>query len=164
LFEHPPAGELLYTDDTQMTLGVAECMLARGTIDPGELARRFWANYEPWRGYGPCARKLLDAMKARRDWQTAVPAIFPGVSLGNGAAMRADPSACCSMTTSTASATKRRSAAITYTHPIGIDGAVIIAVAVALAVRARTFDRSDFFGDSQRRAATATAAASGAPG
>ena len=155
LFERPPEADLLYTDDTQMTIGVAECLLARGTIEHDALARRFHDNYEPWRGYGPGARKLLDAMSAGRDWRGMVASVFPGGSLGNGAAMRVAPvgllfhhdlDRVCDEA--------RRSATLTHTHPVGVDGAVVMAVATALAVRAETFDRRAFFDELRKRADT----------
>jgi poly(ADP-ribose) glycohydrolase ARH3 len=46
---------LVYTDDTTMTIGVAEVLVAHGGLDPETLGRRFHNNYrrEPWRDYGP---------------------------------------------------------------------------------------------------------------
>ena len=155
LFDEPPDFELVYTDDTQMALGVAECLLECGTIDPDVLARRFHDNYEPWRGYGPGARRLLDAMTAGRNWREMVPSVFPGGSLGNGAAMRvapiglrfhADLDRVCDEA--------RRSAVVTHTHPVGIDGAMLMAAAVALAVGAESLDRGLFFAELGRRAET----------
>ena len=43
---------------------------------------------------------------------------------------------------------------LTHTHPIGIDGARLFAVAVAMAVRDALFDARHFYGELQRRAAT----------
>jgi len=46
---------LVYTDDTHMTVGVAESLVECGRADGGHMAKRFMENYfrEPWRGYGP---------------------------------------------------------------------------------------------------------------
>jgi poly(ADP-ribose) glycohydrolase ARH3 len=138
-----------------MTIGVAECLLSCGTIDADELARRFRDNYEPWRGYGPGARKMLDAMAAGEDWRTMAGGMFPGGSLGNGAAMRAAPvgllfhndlDRVCDEA--------RRSALLTHAHPIGIDGAVLMAAAVALVVVADVFDQRAFFEELRKRAFT----------
>src|SRR5437660_52151 len=58
-----PDGDLLrYTDDTQMMIGVTEALLERGEIEEGSLCRAFVANYDPERGYGPGARRVLEAM------------------------------------------------------------------------------------------------------
>ena len=43
---------------------------------------------------------------------------------------------------------------LTHTHPIGIDGARLFAVAAAMAVRNALFDARHFYGELQRRAAT----------
>ena len=44
-------GRLRWTDDTQMTLDLAESLLAHGTLDPDDLARRFAQSYRWSRGY-----------------------------------------------------------------------------------------------------------------
>src|SRR4051812_45529171 len=59
LFASPPPGELWYTDDTQMTIGVAETLVACKRIDEEEICRRFAANFSPQRGYGGGARAVL---------------------------------------------------------------------------------------------------------
>jgi poly(ADP-ribose) glycohydrolase ARH3 len=50
LINHPPPGELCYTDDTQMAIGVAETLITCGCIEEHELCGRFAANYVPQRG------------------------------------------------------------------------------------------------------------------
>ena len=52
LLQDPPFPELCYTDDTQMSIGVAEALLEHGRIDEVSLCRAFVANYDPGRGYG----------------------------------------------------------------------------------------------------------------
>jgi poly(ADP-ribose) glycohydrolase ARH3 len=47
-----PADELWYTDDTQMTIGVAEALVEPGRIVTEKLCACFVANYVPSRGYG----------------------------------------------------------------------------------------------------------------
>src|SRR5262245_35044097 len=56
-----PTEEIWYTDDTQMAIGVAEALVARGEIVESELCRAFVANYVPSRGYGRGARAVLEA-------------------------------------------------------------------------------------------------------
>ncbi|MEK6596713.1 MAG: translation elongation factor Ts, partial [Gemmatimonadota bacterium] len=51
------------TDDTQMAIGVAETLADRGKIDPAVLRLRFASNFDPSRGYGSGARKVLEAMR-----------------------------------------------------------------------------------------------------
>ena len=51
----PWSQPLRYTDDTHMTIGVAESLVECGGLDGAHMAQRFVENYErePWRGYGP---------------------------------------------------------------------------------------------------------------
>lgn len=153
-----PAEEVLsYTDDTQMAIGVAETLIARGEIDEDTLCAAFAANYDPGRCYGPGARKILEAMLGGEDWRTLARTIFPGGSLGNGAAMRATPIglAFCD-DPGLAAEQAARSALPTHSHPIGIDGARLIAVATALAARGggSPFDRRAFYAELTQHAET----------
>src|SRR5262245_64907188 len=45
-----------FTDDTQMTLCVAEWLANEPTLSGKKLLERFCTAYEPWRHYGPGAR------------------------------------------------------------------------------------------------------------
>src|SRR5947209_11129001 len=83
LVEKPLDDELRYTDDTQMMIGVAHTLATCGRIDDDELCRAFAANYDPARGYGPGAARVLEAMAAGGDWRALARDQFPGGSLGN---------------------------------------------------------------------------------
>src|SRR6185437_928617 len=83
--------EIQYTDDTQMTIGVCECLLEKQSIDPDYLAQCFQLNYDAGRGYGQGVQRILDAMRRDEDWKHLVGTLFPGGSFGNGAAMRVAP-------------------------------------------------------------------------
>jgi ADP-ribosylglycohydrolase len=75
------------TDDTQMTICVAQCLVAHGgRIDPADLAERFVAWLPVGRGKGQACVKAVGALKAGVPWYEAGVA-----SAGNGAAMRAAP-------------------------------------------------------------------------
>jgi poly(ADP-ribose) glycohydrolase ARH3 len=157
VFDHPPVGQLLYTDDAEMMIGVAECLVANGRIDPDDLARRFHQNFTPWRGYGPGMRRIAEAMNTGRDWRELVRTVFPGGSLGNGAAMRVAPVGLLfHEDLDRVAAEAAGSAMVTHVHPIGIDGAAVMATAVALAIRdaGRPFDRRGFFLELAGRATT----------
>ncbi len=151
----PQADVLRYTDDTQMAIGVAEALIERGEIDEATLCAAFASNYDPARGYGPGARRILEAILDGKDWRPLAQSVFPGGSLGNGAAMRAAPIGLlfCNDLDRVAEQAAR-SALPTHTHPIGIDGARLIAVAVSLALRGGKFDRRAFFGELSRYAQT----------
>jgi ADP-ribosylglycohydrolase len=75
------------TDDTQMTMCVAECLLANdGHIDPADLAKRFVAWLPIGRGKGQTCVEAVSALMRGTPWHKAGVA-----SAGNGAAMRAAP-------------------------------------------------------------------------
>jgi len=142
----PPVERLFYTDDTQMMIGLAEVLLAHGEVDEEMLLRTFATNYDPKRGYGPGTRQLLESLPAHGDWRAACKAIFPEGSFGNGGAMRVSPVGllfCEDLDRVAAEAD--RSAAPTHAHPLGVEGARLMAVAVALAVREPVFDKAAFY-------------------
>jgi len=145
LISDPPAAEMRYTDDTQMAIGVAETLLARGTIDEAKLCERFAANYEPHRRYGRGARVLLSAMRRGDDHRHLAAHHFPGGSLGNGAAMRVAPVGLVYRHDHDRLWEQaRRSALPTHVHPLGIEGAQVLALAVGLAAKSDTLERRPF--------------------
>ena len=145
LMKSAPPGELWYTDDTQMAIGVAETLVACGGIDPIVICQRFAENYTPQRGYGRGARVVLEAMVAGRDHAQIAANHFPGGSLGNGAAMRVAPVGLMFRHDHAALWEHARLSALpTHVHPLGIEGAQVLALAVALASAAGTFERREF--------------------
>lgn len=146
LLQIPSRTTLRYTDDTQMMIGVTETLLEHGRIVEETLCRKFVDNYHPSRGYGSGARRVLEAMARGEDWRELARTQFPGGSLGNGAAMRVAPVGllfCDDLDRIVEEA--RLSALPTHVHPLGIEGAQLLAVAVALAVREPELDRKDFY-------------------
>jgi poly(ADP-ribose) glycohydrolase ARH3 len=142
----PPKERLYYTDDTQMAIGVAEALVADGEIVETTLCRCFAANYVPSRGYGWGARMVLEAMEEGRDYRTVAASHFPGGSFGNGAAMRVAPVGLAfHKDLSSVQEQARRSALPTHQHPHGIEGAELLAIAVAWCVGATAFDRAGLF-------------------
>jgi poly(ADP-ribose) glycohydrolase ARH3 len=147
LIGNPPPGEIWYTDDTQMTIGVAETLIACGYIDERTICDHFVSNYRPQRGYGRGARVILEALLEGHDHKYLAANHFPGGSFGNGAAMRVAPVGlvfrhCPDQLWEQA----RLSALPTHVHPLGIEGAQVIALAVGLASGAEKLSREDFFG------------------
>lgn len=150
----PSAETLNYTDDTQMCIGVAETLIECGRIDEDVLSGKFAENFDPDRGYGRGARRILETMIAGGDWRELARTIFPGGSLGNGAAMRVAPVGLLfHQDLDRVAEEAERSARPTHQHPIGIDGARMMALAVALAVR-ETFDPQQFWSELRTRATT----------
>ena len=129
-------GQMRWTDDTQMSLDIAKSLIINSSIKPDDLARRFAQSYHWSRGYGPGAARLLKKIAKGADWRQANRLIFPTGSYGNGAAMRAPliglfyfskPDLLNKAATD--------SAMITHAHPLGLEGAVIVAKATAAAVQ-----------------------------
>lgn len=131
------AEPLRYTDDTTMLLTLAEHLAEVGDIDEAELIHRFALAWqaEPWRGYGAGPPAIFRQVLMGRSWEEAARAVFPGGSFGNGAAMRVAPVGLVDGSLERVAALARSSARVTHRHPLGLDGAVAQAVAVALAAR-----------------------------
>ncbi|MFT3775338.1 MAG: ADP-ribosylglycohydrolase family protein [Minicystis sp.] len=123
-------GCLRWTDDTQMALDLAESLLEEGGLRPDALARRFAASYRWSRGYGPGAARVLKRIGRGEPWESAAKAIYPEGSFGNGAAMRAPVLALFFAGDRDALLEAAgASARITHAHPLGIEGARLIALA-----------------------------------
>ena len=136
---------LRWTDDTALTLPVAEHVAAHGReVDEDALALELAAAWaaRPGRGYGPAADGILAAVRDGAPWREAAAAPFGGAgSMGNGGAMRVAPVGLLALggaELSDVAEAARRTAAPTHAHPLGKDAAALQAVGVALAVtRAR---------------------------
>ncbi len=138
--------DLWYTDDTQMAIGIAETLAEHRQIIEPKLCEAFVANYNPSRGYGMGARKVLDAMEDGRDYRAVAERHFPGGSFGNGAAMRVAPVGLFfRQDVKLVIEQARLSALPTHLHPLGIEGAQLLAIAIAYAARSEEFDRAEFF-------------------
>lgn len=146
LFDDPPEGRYCYTDDTQMAIGVAETLVSCGCIDEAEICRRFAANYIASRGYGRGARVVLDAMAEGGDHKYWAENLFPGGSHGNGAAMRVAPVGLMFRNDRPRLWEQARLSALpTHVHPLGVEGAQLLALAVGLAAQTELLAREEFF-------------------
>jgi poly(ADP-ribose) glycohydrolase ARH3 len=146
---------LHYTDDTEMMIGVAETLLEDGELFEEPLLRAFAANYHPERGYGRGARRVIEAMAQGGDWRTVAAKHFPGGSYGNGAAMRVAPVGLLFWNDLDRVMEEARYSALpTHVHPLGIEGAQLLAIAVALALRPGPLERKPFYRELRRRATT----------
>lgn len=145
-FSHPgwirkrelPPGRWRWTDDTHMALSIVETLKQHGRVEQDALATAFARRYreDPRRGYGAGAARLLRQINQGQDWRKASPALFPGGSFGNGAAMRVAPvGAFFSSDPARAASEAVLSAEITHAHPEGKAGAAAVAVAAAAAAR-----------------------------
>jgi poly(ADP-ribose) glycohydrolase ARH3 len=132
------ADVLRYTDDTAMAMGVAEAILdGRGELEPENLGRIFARNYaeEPWRGYGPGPPSIFRTVDREGcSYREAAGRLFDGEgSMGNGAAMRVAPVGIFYCGRPDLRRQAERSAEVTHVHPLGRDGAAVLAAAVGRA-------------------------------
>jgi poly(ADP-ribose) glycohydrolase ARH3 len=130
--------ELIYTDDTAMTIGIAESLLQRGHLNPEHLGETFQKNFhrEPWRGYASGPPTIFAAVaQTGATYVEAAKSLFGGRgSFGNGAAMRIAPVGLFYHDSSDLYEKVRLSASVTHAHPVGVDGSAIQAKAVAQAM------------------------------
>ena len=121
--------DLRWTDDTAMTVGVAESLIASGGFDGEDMVSRFMAHHdaEPWRGYGAGPPRVFAAIRQGVDWREAASTLFGGTgSFGNGAAMRSAPLglfACHDLELVASMAWE--AAGITHAHALGRAGAAM---------------------------------------
>ncbi len=130
---------LVYTDDTAMAIGLAESITQAGGLDQQHLGDTFRANFrrEPWRGYAAGPPTIFRLVERRgMSYAEAARSLFGGQgSFGNGAAMRIAPVGLFFHGSSDLYEQVRLSASVTHAHPIGVDGAAVLAWAVAEAVK-----------------------------
>jgi poly(ADP-ribose) glycohydrolase ARH3 len=129
MLKEPKRG--LYTDDTQMMIGLIEALLEDPAFSQEIAAHKFLDNFDPSRGYGGRIFGVMNRIKSK------IPANEVGTdSWGNGAAMRIAPIGFFFYDNQAKLVDAAiRSAEITHKHPNGIAGAVAQAGAVAHAVR-----------------------------
>ena len=118
-----------YTDDTVMTLAVAEAFLAMLPGEDVDVTRQrliekmqHWGKRYPHAGYG-----------ARFVWWLSAEHPEPYGSFGNGSAMRVSSAAWLFDNLETVRRMARLSAEVTHNHPEGIKGAEAVATAIFLA-------------------------------
>ena len=136
--DRDPAARLVYTDDTAMALGLAQSLVQIGGIDEQHLGDTFRKNYrrEPWRGYASGPPTLFGLVDRHGiSYAQAARSLFGGQgSFGNGAAMRIAPVGLLFHDAPDLYDQAQRSALVTHAHPIGVDGAAVLARAIAQAV------------------------------
>ena len=147
LIGRTPEGKLRWTDDTRMSLDLAESLIATRHVDEDDIARRFAAGYSWSRGYGPGTARLLKRIEGGLDWREARTSVYPNGSFGNGAAMRAPVHGLFHVDApESLRAAVDRTSAITHSHPLGLAGARLIAAATMAALDSASlfevFDRA----------------------
>jgi poly(ADP-ribose) glycohydrolase ARH3 len=131
-------GQLVYTDDTAMALGLAQSLVHIGHLDELHLGDTFRTNFrrEPWRGYAVGPPTIFALVESQgTSYTEAASSLFEGQgSFGNGAAMRIAPLGLFFRDAPDLYEQAARSATVTHAHPIAQDGAALLAWAVARAV------------------------------
>jgi len=131
-----------YTDDTQMTVCVAQWLLEDGPNDGRKLLARFAEAFRPARRYGSSTAGILQAFEEHQDeWRSLATLMFPAGSYGNGSAMRVGPIGCLYYQDPPALFKACRvSSLTTHSHPLAIQGATLQASAVAALIRTETLE------------------------
>jgi ADP-ribosylglycohydrolase len=129
-------GKRRWTDDTQMSLDTIESLIACRGVDAVDLASRYAASYRWSRGYGPAAGKILKRIRRGESWQEAGRSVYPEGSFGNGGAMRAPVAGLffAGKATNQILEAAHAIASVTHAHPLGYEGAGLIALATSLSV------------------------------
>src|SRR4030067_2631129 len=124
-----------YTDDTDMTLALAESLIQCGKIDPEDIAKHFSLFCDLTRGYAGGTINAVLALRAGLKWHQVARILFENGSFGNGAAMRISPVGFFyhhDLDALQEAAVKQ--ANITHGHPLGQWGAVMQGCSIGLAV------------------------------
>uniref|UniRef100_A0A6B2E662 ADP-ribosylhydrolase ARH3 n=1 Tax=Phlebotomus kandelakii TaxID=1109342 RepID=A0A6B2E662_9DIPT len=125
-----------YTDDTAMTISVAQELIETRGVNQEKLAKRFVQRYfvSPNRGYGNGVIELFNKFRSSRFQnieQLARDQFSVRGSFGNGAAMRVSPVALfCVGSESEMVELVRKQAHITHSHKLGVNGAILQAIAI----------------------------------
>ncbi|MBE9053123.1 ADP-ribosylglycohydrolase family protein [Nostocales cyanobacterium LEGE 11386] len=117
--------ECRFTDDTVLTVAVADVILNNGkSLESSQYIDHFKSYYRryPYAGYGRNFREWANSSSRQ-----------PYNSLGNGAAMRVSPIGFVFNDLDTVLREAQRSAEVTHNHPEGIKGALATAAAIFLA-------------------------------
>lgn len=112
--------DCFFTDDTVMTVAVAQSLLSANQLNFGAKMRA-WGNRYPGRGYGARFQQWLDVGGDAYN------------SLGNGSAMRVSPVAWAYDTLEQVQHVAELTALPTHDHPEGIKGAVATATFIYMA-------------------------------
>ncbi|RME62693.1 MAG: hypothetical protein D6778_10780, partial [Nitrospirae bacterium] len=125
-----------YTDDTEMMINLTEAILQDGDVIAQTVAEKFVKGFTPTRGYGPGTIRVIELIKKGVPYQEATRAYFPEGSMGNGAAMRVTPVGLFyHRDLKRLKDAVKIQAEVTHAHPLAIEGAKVVALSVAMALR-----------------------------
>lgn len=132
--------KITYTDDTAMAIGLAESIIKnQGIINPQRLGKQFHENFnrEPYRGYAMGPPSIFRKVEESGDtYISRASRLFRGKgSFGNGASMRITPLGLFYHNDRDIYNKARQSAIVTHTHPLGYEGAAVLAQAIGYLVK-----------------------------
>ncbi|MEB2835745.1 MAG: ADP-ribosylglycohydrolase family protein [Desulfurococcales archaeon] len=129
-----PRGYCAYSDDTEMTLIVAESLAERCGVDQEHLAEMLMAKArieDELRYYGAGTIAVIKLLRKGFPWKKAVLEVYEGGNMGNGAAIRVAPVALFyHPDTQAVWRAAGEQAIVTHAHPIGVEAARIQALAI----------------------------------
>ncbi len=129
-------GRMVYSDDTEVTLILAESIAENCGFNPqafAELLARRARTWDPVRNYGVGVSEVIEAVRRGVDWRVAARRAWGGRgSFGNNAAVRSPPIAIFYTLRESVEAMAVAQAMVTHVHPIGVEGARLAALAVHL--------------------------------
>ncbi|MBD3256651.1 MAG: hypothetical protein GF383_16275 [Candidatus Lokiarchaeota archaeon] len=130
---------ITYTDDTAMAIGMAESIIDnKGEINSQALGEIFRKNYnqEPYRGYAMGPPSIFRQVEETgHSYVKIAQGLFGGTgSYGNGASMRIAPLGLFFHDDPNIYEQAEKSAIVTHAHPLGIDGAAVLARGVGFLV------------------------------
>lgn len=131
------------SEDTALTVAVAEWLLEDETLAGRSLALRIAETYDADRGYGRTTTEFIRRVREGENWETASSHCFARGSFGNGAAARVAPVALRLRGDRTAmERAVETSALVTHVHPLGVAGAIAQArqIVIAFDHRGQNFD------------------------
>ncbi|XP_014215558.1 poly(ADP-ribose) glycohydrolase ARH3 isoform X2 [Copidosoma floridanum] len=147
--EGPMYRVMQFSDDSAMTKSVAESLIEKKDLDLVDMAKKFVKSYyqEPHRGYGQSVVTVFKKLRGSKFTDVLLPAReqFNGQgSFGNGAAMRVTPIALfCYNNYERTIDMARQQSLLTHTHKIGIDGAILQAMAIQQSLHSHPKDEFD---------------------
>lgn len=126
-----------YTDDTQMTIALADSLVESKGISLEHVANKYYDYFQPHRGYADASITALNAIAQGLGWEVTGRVAYREGSFGSGASMRIAPIGIAYRNASDDVLHKAVVDAIlcTHTHPQSVDGAFVQAKAVSVLVK-----------------------------
>lgn len=140
-----------YSDDTEMTIGIAESLIENPDLDPEATLRIMSNNYEPARGYGKGMKLVFRHVDLCLPWKEAAYTAWNEGSKGNGSSSRIAPIACVYQGNTNHLMEKAElSSMLSHAHEDAINGAVVQALAISHLLKlspSEKFDASSFIAE-----------------